>query len=359
MCKVCAQIDRARADAFAGQLIGLLNQGALSLMVSVGHRTGLFDTLGDCGEVTASELASAAGLNERYVREWLGAMVTGRIVEFDPATGCYHLPAEHAAFLTRSAGADNIAVFAQYIPVLGSVEDRIVDCFRHGGGVPYDEYRRFHEVMAEDSGQSVLSALLEKTLPLVPGITGQLQAGIEVLDIGCGSGRALIRMAAAFPKSRFLGVDLCAEPIVRARQEAASAGLYNIRFEQRDLTTSRPERRYHLVTAFDAIHDQARPDRVLSLVYESLLPGGWFLMQDIDGSSQVENNLDHPIGPLLYTISCMHCMTVSLAQDGMGLGAMWGTEKALEMLRLAGFTQVDVHRLDHDFQNCYYVTRKS
>lgn len=123
--------DSAKAGAFADRFLGTLNQGALCLMVSVGHRLGLFDALRGMAPATSAEIARKAGLNERYVREWLGAMATGRVVEVDDAGERFTLPAEHAAFLTRLAGADNFAVFAQYIPLLGSVEDDIVECFRH------------------------------------------------------------------------------------------------------------------------------------------------------------------------------------------------------------------------------------
>jgi 2-polyprenyl-3-methyl-5-hydroxy-6-metoxy-1,4-benzoquinol methylase len=116
--------------------------------------------------------------------------------------------------------------------------------------------------------------------------------------------------------------------------------------------------RYDLITAFDAIHDQAWPDKVLAGVAKALRPNGVFLMQDIAASSHVHKNMDHPIGPLLYTVSCMHCMSVSLAQDGMGLGAMWGEEKARDMLQQAGFSRVEVKQLSHDFQNSYYIVHK-
>ena len=146
------------AEAFEDKLVGILNGGALALMISIGHRTGLFDTLAASPAVDSATLAEKAGLQERYVREWLGAMTVGGIVEHDHESGKYRLPAEHAASLTRANAAGNMGVFAQYIGVLGSVEDDIVDCFRNGGGVPYERYKRFHEVMAEDSGQSVLPA---------------------------------------------------------------------------------------------------------------------------------------------------------------------------------------------------------
>lgn len=189
------QFDQLKAEAFSGQLLTALNHGALCLMTSVGHRTGLFDVMSRLPPATSAEVAQQAGLDERYVREWLGAMTTARVVEVDPATLRFSLPAEHAAYLTRSAAADNMAVFAQYIALLGGVEDDIVRCFETGGGVPYSRFPRFHEVMAED--QSVLSALESHILPLVPGLAGRLAAGIRALDVGCGRGRVLNRLAAS------------------------------------------------------------------------------------------------------------------------------------------------------------------
>ncbi|MGH8058977.1 MAG: transcriptional regulator, partial [Candidatus Entotheonellia bacterium] len=197
--------DSAKAEAFAGRFLTALNNGALCLMVSIGHRTGLFDVMSQLPPASSEEIAARAGLNERYVREWLGAMVTGGVVDVDPTNNRYSLPAEHAAHLTRAAGADNLAVFAQYIAVMGGVEDDIVECFRAGGGVPYAKFPRFHEVMAEDSGQSVLSSLESHILPLVPGLSDRLAKGIRVLDVGCGRGRILNRLATLYPDSRFVG----------------------------------------------------------------------------------------------------------------------------------------------------------
>ncbi len=353
------EFDRARAEEFAERMVDVLNAGAVALMTSIGHRTSLFDAMAGLPPSTSEEIADAAGLNERYVREWLGAMVTGRIVVVhDDERGTFLLPPEHSAFLTRAAAPENIAAFAQYVPLLGAVEDPIVECFEKGGGVPYSAYPRFQEVMAEDSGQTVVSALVDSILPLVPGLTERLEAGIDVLDVGCGSGRALNRMARAFPNSSFTGYDLSEEGIARGRAEAEGHGLSNVRFEVKDATDLDEKERYGLVTTFDAVHDQAQPAKVLKGIAQALRPGGVYLMQDIKASSHVHNNLDHPVGPFLYTISCMHCMPVSLAQDGAGLGAMWGEEKAREMLREAGFAKVEVRQLPHDFQKSYYIAAK-
>jgi SAM-dependent methyltransferase len=354
------QPDQARAAAFEGRLLEMLNAGALSLMVSVGHRTGLFDAMARRRSATSVDIAGEAGLHERYVREWLGAMVAAGVVDYDVSSRSYDLPPEHAAYLTRAAEPNNFAAFAQYVPLLGNVEDDVVGCFRNGGGVPYSRYARFHEVMAEDSGQTVLPALKDHILPLVPELIERLEAGIRVLDVGCGRGRALNRMAGWFPDSRFVGLDLSDEATAFAREEAERQGHTNVVFSAGDLSRFDKEAEhaaFDLVTTFDAVHDQANPRAVLRGIRLSLAPGGVYLAQDIKGSSHVHLNRDHPVGTLLYTISCMHCMTVSLAQNGEGLGAMWGREKAEELMRAAGFRSVEVHELPHDFQNYYYVCR--
>ena len=352
------EFDQVRAERFAERMVDVLNEGAIALMTSIGHRTGLFDAMVGLQPSTSEQIAKAAGLKERYVREWLAAMVVGRIVEHNPEDETYYLPQEHAAFLTRVASPDNIAVTAQLIPLMGSVEDSIVESFKNGGGVPYSAFPRFHEVMAEDSGQTVVAALTDHILPLVPGLIERLESGIEVLDVGCGSGRALNLMARMFPNSRFVGYDFSEEAIARARTEAKEHGTTNARFEVKDAAVLDEKARYDLITTFDAIHDQADPAAVLKGIAAALKEDGVYLMQDIAGSSHLHNNLDHPIAPLLYTVSTMHCMTVSLAQGGEGLGTMWGEEKAREMLEEAGFKKVEVKQLPHDIFNNYFIITK-
>lgn len=353
--------DPGKAESFANRLLTVLNDGALCLMTAVGHRVGLFDAMRELPPSTSLEIARHAQLKERYVREWLGAMVTARVIEVDPSTQRFSLPAEHAASLTRASGADNIGVFTQYISLLGSVEDDIVQCFKNGGGVPYARFPRFHDVMAEDSGQSVLSSLESHIVPLVPGLTDQLAAGIQVLDVGCGRGHIVNRLAELYPKSRFTGMDFSSEAIMTAWEEAADKKLRNVEFIVSDLSEFHRKAEiaaYEMVSTFDAVHDQAMPLNVLRGIHRTLKPAGVYLMQDIKGSSEVHKNLDHAIGTFLYTISCMHCMTVSLAQNGEGLGAMWGEEKTREYLKQAGFGSIEKHELAHDIQNNWYVVRK-
>ncbi|HEX5064688.1 MAG TPA: class I SAM-dependent methyltransferase [Myxococcota bacterium] len=352
------QLDARRAEAFNEKMVGVLNGAALALMTSVGHRTGLFDVMSAMPPASVERIAGEAGLSERYVREWLGAMVTAGVVEYDPGQRTFALPAEHAAFLCREARPNNLAASTQWIALLGGVEDQIVECFERGGGVPYSAFGRFHAVMAEESDQTVVAVLEDAILPIVPDLPAALERGIDVLDVGCGSGRAVNLMARRYPHSRFTGFDMLPEGIGAAKAEALSHGLRNVRFEVRDVSEVELSARFDLITAFDAIHDQARPEAVLAAVAKALRPDGVFLMQDIAGTSHLEHDAKHPLAPFLYTISCMHCMTVSLSQGGRGLGAMWGRETASRMLEAAGFARPDVFSLPHDPINQYYVARR-
>ncbi|MCB0173518.1 MAG: methyltransferase domain-containing protein [Anaerolineaceae bacterium] len=351
-------INQEKAEAFAEKMVGVLNQGALALMCSIGHRTKLFDTLAILPPATSAQIAEATSLNERYVREWLNGMVVSQVINYDPPLKTYHLPPEHAATLTRKAGADNLALYTQHIGGLGSVEDKIVDCFANGGGVPYADFPRFHEVMAEDSNVNVVEPLIEQILPLMPGLIEKLQQGITVLDVGCGRGNALKHLAQTYPNSRFFGFDFSEEAIAVAQADVQKLGLTHLRFEVKDATTFNESNQYDLIFTFDAIHDQAQPGRVLHNIARALKPDGVYFMQDIAGSSHVHHNVDHPLAPFLYTISTMHCMTVSLAEGGEGLGTMWGKEKALEMLADAGFTNVQVEQPEHDPMNYFYICRQ-
>lgn len=335
-----------------------LNGAATALMLSVGHQVGLFDTMAAMPAATSEEIAARAGLDERYVREWLGALCCAGVVEYDGRRDLYVLPPEHAAMTTRGAGTRNVAVTAQIVGVLGAVEQQIVERFRSGGGVPYAEYTRFGAVMSQLSAAAFDHALVQLALPLVPGAVDALVHGIDVADVATGSGHAVNVMARAFPASRFVGYDLSEESIARARAEADAWGLTNALFEVHDVAELPAKERFDLVVTFDAIHDQARPAQVVDAIYAALKPGGSWLCADIAASSHLGENLDHPMGAFFYAVSCMHCMSVSLAYDGPGLGAMWGVQQAKALFTAAGFEDLTVHALPDDPVNNYYVARR-
>lgn len=351
------QIDGAVAEQFAGRMIGVLNDAMLALQMSVGHQVGLYEHLSTLEPETAEAIAREAGLDERYVREWLGGQVLGGIVEYDPVAQTYFLPREHAASLTREAGPDNLAVLAPYVALCGEVEQDVVRSFREGGGVAHDRYTRFQELQAAESARVFDASLVEAQLPLVPGLVERLRTGIDVLDVGCGQGHAVNLIADAFPASRVRGHDMSERGVAAGRAEATRLGLANASFEVRDAIDIEPES-FDLITAFDVIHDLAEPRATLTAIRRGLRPGGTFLMVDIAASSHLHENLGHPLGPALYGFSLFYCLTTSLAAGGEGLGTMWGEQVALELLREAGFEQVTVERIEGDILNSYYVAAK-
>ncbi|MFI6156721.1 class I SAM-dependent methyltransferase [Kitasatospora sp. NPDC051170] len=349
------EIDVAKQEEFAGHVVQVLNDACLGLMTSIGHQTGLFDLMAGLAPSTSEEIATAAGLNERYVREWLGGMVVAGFVAYDPEKAVYALPPEHAASLTRAAGPENLAAMMPFLAMMGEVEQELLGHFRTGGGMPYSAYPRFQELQAEESARVYDLALVDEILPLVPGLTERLRTGIDALDVGCGQGHAVIVLAKAFPRSRFTGIDISAEGIAAARASAAALGLGNASFEVAD--SARLTGAYDLVTAFDVIHDLAHPTPTLAAVAGALRPEGVFLMGDVAASSRLEENIEHPLAPALYTFSTFYCMTVSLGEGGEGLGTVWGEQTARRMLAAAGFRSVEVKSVEGDMLNLYYLAR--
>ena len=351
-------LDLQKVSKFGKKIGGILNGAAAALMISVGHKVELFDTMAGLGESSISKIAEKAKLDERYVREWLSAMTTAGIVEYDTNRDLYLLPPEHAAMLTRSAGPRNQSLYMQYIPLLAKVEDQIVDHFRNGGGVPYSEYTTFHQIMAEASAARFDTLLVDTILPLVPNIIPRLDDGILVADVGCGSGHAVNVMGSAFPNSSFIGIDFSTEAVNVALTEAEAMSLTNVDFYQQDAAEIETSEKFDFITTFDAVHDQARPREMVASIFKVLKPGGYWLCADLCASSHLGENLDHPIGTFGYTVSCMHCMSVSLAYGGEGLGAMWGAQQAREIFTNAGFLVDEVARVDGDAGNNYYICKK-
>jgi len=354
-------VQTSTNQPFSSYLLDVLNHGSLAVMISIGHRTGLFDAMHKLPPSTSGEIARAAGLNERYVREWLGAMTAGSIVEcsLSGQNEVFSLAQEKAEYLCRFAAENNIAGIVQYIGLMGVVEDAIVERFRTGEGLPYSAYPRMQTILDEESGHTLPSIVHTAVVPLVPGLEQRLSSGIDAADLGCGSGRVPCMLAERYPNSRFTGIDFCVDAIEAARTRSVDRSLRNIRFLASDLADWREAASFDLITAFDTIHDQGRPDVVLGNIRAALRPDGVFLMQEIAASSHPGTNASLPMAAFLYSISCMHCMPVSLAQNGgMGLGAMWGRERAQELLAAAGFCDVCIERIPADIQNEYYICRR-
>ena len=336
-----AKIDRQRVQDFARKLFGHYTSGILTLLVAIGHKTGLFEAVAK-GPGTCEEIASRAGLSERYVREWLAGMATGGIVEYDATSKTFTLPPEHAACLTGKSSR-NLAAGSQMLPMLGKRLTRVVESFHAGGGVSYEEYRPDFTEAMDASWRLLYDGLLIKGfLPAAKGLPERLHGGIRVADIGCGTGHAVNLMAREYPASTFTGYDLGEDAIARARAEAREMELGNARFETLDVTRLPSEPKFDLITTFDAIHDQRDPATVLGRMAGALAPDGVYFMVEPKASSNLEDNIGNPFAPYIYGMSVMHCMTVSLAEGGAGLGTAWGQQTARRMLAAAGFTSIEV-----------------
>jgi 2-polyprenyl-3-methyl-5-hydroxy-6-metoxy-1,4-benzoquinol methylase len=348
----------------------ILNFGALNLAMAIGYRNRIFDCLEELGKpARIVEIASMSGLHERYLREWLGIMTAGKVVELSMAPDgedLFYLPPEHAAFLTRSSGNNNLGVYTQEIPLLTSCAmEPVNQAFSTGDGVPFSCYPDFQRFMTELSNAKHQEVLISRFLPSIDKgeLVHRLHRGIRVCDLGCGEGVAMNLMAEAFPKSSFTGIDNHSGAIDAARVQAKEMGLANVRYLDLDaVAISGNEnfyRQFNYVCAFDAIHDQSRPLEALRGVRYMLAPGGLFSMVDIKASSRLADNLDHPMAMFLYTVSLMHCLPIGLNDNGAGLGMMWGRQKAAAMLAEAGFTQIETLEMEHDGFNLHYLCRVS
>jgi SAM-dependent methyltransferase len=348
------EFDRVKAKAFTLLMVRHLEGAAVSIMIEVGRRVGLFEAMATMGAVTSAEIAEKTGLSERYIREWLAAMVCGGIVEYAAGEGTYRLPREHAAGLTGSSSR-NLTTMAEMFPLMNRVIPDVAVAFRTGGGVPYRAYQPDFTGLMDRRSRPRFDELLFSTYLAKPeGLIPRLEAGIRVADVGCGTGYCITLMARRFPKSTFVGYDISEEGIAEARD--ASRGLGNISFILQDIARLETSAPFDLVTAFDAIHDQADPAGVMRRIRAALGSDGTFLMLDVWASSELADNIGVPMAPYLYTMSTMHCMSVSLAGGGPGLGTAWGHQVATRMLHDAGFKDVQLfERVDP--ANSLYVAR--
>lgn len=356
-------LDSGKVNEFGARMLNLLNNGALTLMISIGHKTGLFEAMAALPAVTSAELAKTTGLHERYVREWLATMFVGRIVSAEEGASKesaikFFLPAENAAFLTWGRGPENVAVLSQYISILSSFEAKSVDCFRTGNGIPASEFGELKSIMAADAAQTIASSLVDWILPLGEDtLVNDLRAGIDVLDIECGSGINLITLAKEFPRSWFTGYDSNAAHIAVAQDAAEKEGLRNIRFKRMQITETSEQSAYDLITCFGGLVETGDVRNVVVRVHQALRRGGTFLLQDVAASSDARSNRAHPAGPLLYTISVMFSVPATLHKTGspeQAVGVMWGNDRALSLIREVGFKCEGLRQLPDDHCNVFF-----
>ncbi|KAJ8029389.1 2-methoxy-6-polyprenyl-1,4-benzoquinol methylase, mitochondrial [Holothuria leucospilota] len=353
------------SEDFAARMNTVLVHACTSMSISVGYEVGLFDLLAGMKEPkTSQEIADAGDLKERYVREWLGAMVCAKIVELDSTGEKYYLPPSRAQALTTDGPLADAVLEGLLLPTLGGeVYSRVRECFKKDGprGVSQDHYSDTHRVIGQMTKGFHENLCIPGVVYTYPELRDKLEKGIIVLDIGCGQGVSTITHAKTFPNSTFYGVDFLEESLKPGKEKADNLGLKNVKFLAYD-AAKLPEdwdEKFDYVFMHDALHDQAYPDKVLREVYRVLSPGGIYLALEPKSYTKVKDNLEKLEGiAILYTLSLMHCMPTSLFfEGGMGLGAAWGREKAVEMITEAGL-EVDQAALNEKGIGQHFYCKK-
>ncbi len=328
----------------------------VSALGYIGDRLGLFKALAGKAPMTSDELAKQTHLNERYVREWLRAMVAAEYVEFDPKAEKYFMTEEQTLVLASEDFPMFVGGGMHFTtPSLWNVP-RIMEAFRKGGGIPYAEIGEEIPLAIERFfGPGYRNFLAKDWLAKVPGLTGKLQQGGVIADIGCGCGQSTVAMAKAFPKSQVVGIDYHGPSIERARKLAASHSLSNVQFVQGPADQIPNHRKYDLICSFDCIHDMVNPRGTLAAIRGALAPEGVYVWSEPNASANAHENRN-PIGRVFHAISPLHCMTVSLAHDGDGLGTVIGEQGARALAQEAGFQRFEKLPIDNPF-NQFFALR--
>jgi 2-polyprenyl-3-methyl-5-hydroxy-6-metoxy-1,4-benzoquinol methylase len=326
--------------AFAEQVVGDLGGAFTVGLAYLGDKLGLFAALAAHGPTTSSALAQRAGLDERYVREWLNAMVAASYVEHQPDQGTYAMTAEQAAVLADEGGrlfAAGAFTFALESLMLAP---RLAGAFRQGGGIAFDELPAAIPAAIDRMHRPWFEHLLvQEWLAGVPGLTERLARGARVLDVGCGLGRSTVAMAGAFPASAFLGIDPHAPSIQQAHQRAAGAGLRNLTFAASPVGALEADE-FDLIVAIDCVHDMVDPVGALRAMRQLLSVGGALFWSEPTGSREPMENRD-PQGRLRASLSPFHCLTVSMAAGGAALGTIIGEAGARDLAQQAGFARFE------------------
>lgn len=351
-----ATLDQTKMEAFVGKVLGDTSAVATIVMSTLGDRLGLYKDLAANGPATSAELAARTATNERYVREWLGGMSSAGYLTYEPTTQRFTLPAEHIPVLAQEGGPVFFGgVHQELLGALGPVT-QLIQAFQKGGGIDQAEYdENFWDGLERFSSGWFENLLVPVWLEALPHIRQKLERGVRLADVGCGRGRALVKLAQTFPNSRFTGYDLFEPTINRARARAQQAGVADrVEFHQLDVSKGLPEQ-YDLITTFDVVHDAIDPRGMLRSIRRGLKPDGQYLCLEINCSDKLEENAG-PVGTLFHGFSIMYCMTTSLAHGGEGLGTLGLPESKLRQLCAeAGFSRVRRVALDNPFNSLYEI----
>jgi SAM-dependent methyltransferase len=334
-------IDETKLEAFAQRLSGELGAALNAALVTLGDELGLYRALADGQPVTPAELADRTGTHERYIHEWLNAQAAGEVVTYDPESGTYTLPTEHALVLADEGSPASMLGVFQSVNAAVAAREHIAERFIDGGGLGWHQHHHDMWHGTERAfGVSYRTSLVSEWLPALDGVTEKLTAGAKVADVGCGHGASTILMAEAFPASRFVGFDYHPASVETARRRAAQAGVADrVTFEVAGAADFTGDG-YDLVAFFDSFHDLGDPLAAARRAASALAPDGHCMLVEPFAGDRVEDNLN-PVGRLYYGFSTLVCSPGSLSQPGRaGLGTQAGEARLREVLQAGGFGAV-------------------
>jgi 2-polyprenyl-3-methyl-5-hydroxy-6-metoxy-1,4-benzoquinol methylase len=349
-----SSLDQAKLEAFMGKVMDDLSGTMTSFFCSIGDRLGLFRDLSEHGPATSAELAARTGINERYASEWLRGLTAAGYLEYEAESGRYVLPPEQAEALAREGGPMFVGGPYEMLPGMARTFDGLIDAFRNGGGISQAAYdQTIWEGMQRFTDTWFENHLLQEWIPAVPHVQEKLEAGTLLADVGCGSGRAVLKLANEFRNSTFVGYDAFEGQLARAVANAKQAGVSDrVRFELLDVADGLPES-YDVVTTFDVIHDAADPAGLVRAIRAGTKPDGSYLMLEINCADRHEDNVG-PLAAMFYGFSVFYCMTTSLASGGAGLGTCGMPEaKVRELCTEAGFGSVTRLPIENPFNVLY------
>ncbi len=354
-----------RRDALVGRLFEA-TLGAFDLLtVYLGDRLGLYAALSDHGASTSSQLAKAAGIHERYAREWLEQQAMSGILEVDDPDADagerrYSLPAGHDEALLDETSLNFCAPMAQSFVACTRPVDGLLEAFRTGSGVPYADYGAdLHEGQARFTRPLFENLLAKEWLPAVPELNERLLADppARVADVACGLGRSSMAIARAYPKVHVDGIDLDAASIARAKELLPGSGVEDrVAFHHADAADPSFSERYDLVTIFEALHDMSYPVEVLRTLRGLLIEGGSLIVGDERTAERFSLEAG-PIERLYYGFSVLHCLPVGMVgDDPAGTGTVMRESTVKRYANEAGFTGFEVLPIENDFWRFYRLS---
>ncbi|CAG9532583.1 unnamed protein product [Cercopithifilaria johnstoni] len=357
-------------EDFSKRLLGILNDGMLSVGLVMGHELQLFDALAAVSSknepATCRTIAEKADMRERYVREWLCLMACGKIIEVDESGEKFWIREDRVEDLCGDK-PNALLVIQRFVVICAKAYPTVIELFRKDGplGMGSNVFDEFDKTMASISETTYRENIIGKFVPATEMQDKLEEGGIQVLDVRCGRGMRIAELGSHYPKCFFTGIDLSLEAVIGAnkKRDEANTGLDNVSYMQMDGQMMKSEwtEKFDWVMMFNACHDQMRPDLCLEEIYRVLKPDGLFSMIETDGTGNVYKDKEMDISTYMYGLSLSHSLPVGMnSEDAMGLGAMWGREKAKQLLGDAGFEKVEIrpNPFSKFRSNILYLCRK-